>query len=80
MEKRNATIFYIEPKRVADFGMDMLESPQRFTPKFFAIRLLYAIFKEKSPSPTSVKIMKDYIGKYPELTDEVKKRFPEIFD
>lgn len=78
-QKRSATILYIEPKRVADFDIEMLESPQLFTPKFYAIRLLFAIFESEKLDPTSIKIMKDYIEKFPDLACEIKYQFPEIF-
>lgn len=80
---RSAMIFYLEPKRVADWcelqWEVMRESQQPFSGRFFSIKLLYSI--KKSPRPLSdicVKIVKETIRDYPELAEEAKQLFPEI--
>jgi hypothetical protein len=78
---QKATILFIEPRQVSHWNSDILQSPQNLSGKTFTIRLLSIMFKMEEPlSNGDIKIIRKIIYDYPELTEEVKERFPEIFD
>lgn len=79
-QKHSATILYIEPKRIADWRDSMVESFQLFSGRVWAIRLLHVLFHSEKPlTDDRIRIIKETIRDYPDLTDEVKQRFPVIF-
>lgn len=76
-----AAILFIEPRLVSHWNSEILQSPQNLSGKTFSIRLLSIMFKMEEPlSSGDIKILRKTICDYPELTEEVKERFPEIFD
>lgn len=88
IQDNHATILYIEPKRIADWNEDMLENArkelQSFSGKFYEMRLINILFHSKEPLINDrFNVVKDVLKKtvkdYPELADEVKRLFPQIF-
>ncbi len=78
-QSRNATVLYIEPKRIVDWVESMRESPQAFSGRVFSICLLHSILHSTRPlSDVCVRLVKKEIKDYPELADEAKQLFPEI--
>lgn len=80
-QSRSAIILYLEPKRVADWDEAMRESVQLYSGRVYAIRLLHTLFHSEKPlTDDRIKIIRETINDYPDLTDEVKQRFPAIFN
>lgn len=83
-KKANGLILFYPPQRLADWDDRMLENArnglQDFKGKSHAIRLADSIFKYRGDKADSdMQILKNIVRDYPELGDEIRERFPEIF-